>query len=157
MLLAFVSEVLKHSFLVDWFTRLPHHGLQDVRALCGHGCHMAVIFEVEDRPLESDVLLAQDAGQHLSRHVAGLRHRILEQFNQCFPDICPVRMNSAVCGGQRLTSGRYNRIIQKQIEGGWAYLQPAWSFRRRLQMQLDTTEMLLRAACWFSPPGACAQ
>ena len=98
MLLADVSEVLKHSFLVGWFTRLPHHGLQDVRALRGHGCHMAVIFEVEDRPLESDVLLAKDAGQHLSRHVAGLRHRILEQFNQCFPDICPVRMNSAVCG-----------------------------------------------------------
>ena len=47
MLLAFVSEVLKHSFLVGWFTRLPHHGIQDVRAQRGHGCHMAVIFEVE--------------------------------------------------------------------------------------------------------------
>ena len=56
MLLAFVSEVLKHSFLVDWFTRLPHHGLQDVRALRGHGSHMEVRFEVEDRPIPSDVL-----------------------------------------------------------------------------------------------------
>ena len=98
VLLALVSEVLKHRFRVVCFTGLPHHGSQDVRALLGHGSHMAVHFEVEDRPIPIDVLLAQDAGQHLSLHVAGRRHRILEQANECVPHICPVRINSAVCG-----------------------------------------------------------
>ncbi len=59
---------------------------------------MAVRFEVEDRPIPIDVLLAQDAGQHLSLHVAGRQHRLLEQANECVPHIYPVRINSAVCG-----------------------------------------------------------
>ena len=97
VLLALVSEVLKHRFRVVCLTGLPHHGSQDVRAQRGHGSHMADRFEVEDQPIPIDVLLAQDAGQHLSLHVAGRRHRFLEQANQCVPHICPVRINSAVC------------------------------------------------------------
>ena len=39
---------------------------------------MPAIFEAEDQPIPIDVLLAQDAGQHLSLHVAGRRHRFSE-------------------------------------------------------------------------------
>jgi hypothetical protein len=52
--------------------------------------------------------------------------------------LCALIARSA---GQRLTSGRNNRIIQKRIERGWAFLQPAWPFRRRLQKQLNTIQL----------------
>jgi hypothetical protein len=174
VLLAPISEVLKHRFRVVCFTGLPHHGSQpeDVRAQRGHGSHMAVRFEVEDLPIPIDVLLAQDAGQNLSLHVAGRRHRLLEQANQCtsldagtgcWNRPISAFLTSVLCSliarsaGHRLTSGRFNRIIQKRIEGGWAYLQPAWPFRRHLQMQLDTIQLPWRARGRLCLAGACAQ
>ena len=69
VLLATFSEVVEHRFRIVCFTGLPHHVSRDVGADLGHGCQMAVIFEVEDRPIPIGCWVAQDAHYHLSLHL----------------------------------------------------------------------------------------
>ena len=61
------------------------------------GFKMAVRFEVEDRPIPIGCWVAQDAHYHLSLHLVSDSNRLLEQPNQCVPNILPVNSNISAC------------------------------------------------------------
>ena len=59
---------------------------------------MDIVLEVQDRMIEIDSWVAQEASQHLPLHLIARWHWCLEQLNQCRPHMSPVRIYSAACG-----------------------------------------------------------
>eukprot|EP00291_Cryptomonas_curvata_P030680 CAMPEP_0172211042 /NCGR_PEP_ID=MMETSP1050-20130122/36167_1 /TAXON_ID=233186 /ORGANISM="Cryptomonas curvata, Strain CCAP979/52" /LENGTH=122 /DNA_ID=CAMNT_0012891419 /DNA_START=129 /DNA_END=494 /DNA_ORIENTATION=- len=92
---------------------------------------MEHLLEVEDRPIEGECCVAQDASQYLPLSFLACRHRLLEQGYEGCAHMFPVSTQSPLCSFYGVVAHvcKCNSIFFRCVlgrQGGHALQKPVW-------------------------------